>query len=382
MKKLLFPLLFLPFALCAQQDFEPGFRYGLHGGLNASKIFSDSLAVQTAFYPFVGVSVSREFSPHWNMYLGLQYSYRGSTNETAHYFKLRNSYIDIQLLPQFNFWDILKIEAGIQYSILASAKYIYLDKDQKSGSNYSATKGFSNQIEPILGVHLRVLESFDFGVRYSVPLEKSDYSNFQMVLNLNLNKIFNIESSHSYRKLSKALVKPLEVKKLILRNADVSQLNKDIGKFLNLEELDISNNKLTTLPADIEKLVNLDKLNISDNQLKEIPASVCKLTNLLNLNAANNAISFIPNEIDSMRKLNRLNLENNKIALLPLNFYLLKNLAYLNLLKNQATLVIESDIMKLGALRELRIDKTAKLPANIGSSNPNLKIEFYNPSNQ
>ncbi|MEI8205029.1 MAG: leucine-rich repeat domain-containing protein, partial [Bacteroidota bacterium] len=283
---------------------------------------------------------------------------------------------------QYCFWNILKLEAGVQYSIIASAKYIYLDKDQKSGSNDINTTGFGNQIEPIVGLHLKLLESFDLGVRYSVTLKQSDYTNLQIVLNLNLNKIFNIERSHTYRNLSKALVKPLEVKKLVLKHTDVSRLNQEIAKFLNLEELDLSNNKLTTLPDDISKLVNLDKLNISDNQLTQLPPAVCQLNNLLNLNAANNQISLIPTEIGNMTKLNHVNFENNKISQLPQSFYSLKKLNYLNLLRNSDKLSIDATISNLSELRELRIDKSAKLPATIGTSNPRLKIVYYNPVNQ
>ncbi len=378
MKRIAVIILLFPWFLFAQSPFQPGYHFGIHGGLNASTIHSDTLSVGTAFYPFIGGNFTQEFTPHFNFLGGLQYSYRGSSNQSTHYFKLRNSYLDIQLLFQFGFWDVFKFEVGGQYAIMLSSKYIYLSKDQASGESDLNTTGFKNKIEPMIGLHLKMIESVDLGVRYSIPYSSLGYSNLQWVLSFNLNKILGVERSRTYRNIAKALIYPLDVKRLIVKRSDMALLEKNLGKFYNLEELDLSNNHLTSLPAEIGTLVNLEKLDISNNKLSNIPDSICLLTNLLSLNASDNVLAKIPENIGDLKKLQYLNFQNNHIKEFPTSFYTLKNLGYLNVLLNPKVL-IGSDIKELSGLLELKVDKSAVIPGDISHTNPKLKISFYNP---
>ncbi|MDD1422798.1 leucine-rich repeat domain-containing protein [Dolichospermum sp. ST_sed1] len=67
------------------------------------------------------------------------------------------------------------------------------------------------------------------------------------------------------------------LKKLIIRNNNLTSLPESIGIQSNLKELYLSRNNLTSLPKSIGMLSNLQVLNLNNNKLTSLPESIATL---------------------------------------------------------------------------------------------------------
>ena len=161
------------------------------------------------------------------------------------------------------------------------------------------------------------------------------------------------------------------LKKMILRQCGLKEVNPNISRLSSLEELDISHNLLRHVPVSIGELKVLQYLNIENNQIKELEGSLGQCMNLRTLIVANNQLTFLPTSLGFATNLKTLSVSGNAFTSPP-DVYLRKRslpwtLQYLrarhegNITGNlQITSMslsdIPSDVLDLGNLLKLNLN--------------------------
>jgi len=133
-----------------------------------------------------------------------------------------------------------------------------------------------------------------------------------------------------------------------------------------LRKLKLRNNQLTELPDEFERLNGLELLDLSGNPLKYMPPILRKMTSLKFLHLDNTNIIEIPEWISELKKLHTLSISDNPLAQLPASIYQLKQLSHLYLARTQITSLPQNDgsAMSMPTLQVLDITDTkiAALP--------------------
>ena len=102
----------------------------------------------------------------------------------------------------------------------------------------------------------------------------------------------------------------INLKKLDLRDRDVSEIIEDIFSLKNLEKLRL---RLTSeLPTSLNKLINLETLDLNNSQINTIPKEVGELTKLKKLFIASSDLKSLPEEITSLKNLTFFDLALNQ----------------------------------------------------------------------
>jgi hypothetical protein len=183
--KLVFFLFFayFPFWLFAQSgDIKLGFK----GGFNMSEYLNDSLnSEKRATLPFIGLYLEKDFSDQFSFQPGLSYSLRGSDGLQP-FAKVRYSYLDLGLNFHYKPWDFLSIYAGIQPSLILTAKMKY-------HSNLDSivtipSKNSQIDLNALFGTEISLQKGVNIGFNYQLPLNGSRFNTYQLYLNIRLNQ--------------------------------------------------------------------------------------------------------------------------------------------------------------------------------------------------
>jgi hypothetical protein len=161
-------------------------RFALSPGFNVSKVKFDTTNTTNVVYPQIGLVLNKPMNEKLNLNIAAQYSYRGLIEEYHHY-KIRNSYLDFQLVPQYTLTSFLKLQAGAQYSQLLMSEFIMPNINAMTFTNPILGK-YHSQFEVFAGVDLYIQENVALNFKYSFPLKSMEYDNFQVTLNIFLNK--------------------------------------------------------------------------------------------------------------------------------------------------------------------------------------------------
>lgn len=375
------------------------FKALLVGGLNFSSIRADSLSNYDMATGIIGgISGSYILADPLHVKGLLQYSTRGAIAPSA-VNKLRIHYLDVQLLPELRLGKYFKLQAGIQYSFLLSARRRTMTGETPSGYESFSLDNYTNQLEYLVGAEFPLQKNLFLGAKYSLPVQDAKYSNFQVSLSWNFNNV-RIQTKKGYQSVSSALKAPSEVEKLQLNAKELWILPREVFSFPNLKDLSMTRNNLTGLPDSISKiqslkdlalqhnafrslpkgilgLKNLNYLNISYNDLQSLPDSIDRLKNLEYLYLGNNALTSLPASIGKLQNLRVLSLRNNELKKLPPEFFDLESLIELDLY-HSGLLRIPDAVERLKTLERLYVDKNIRIPANIEAANPRLEIILGN----
>lgn len=139
----------------------------------------------------------------------------------------------------------------------------------------------------------------------------------------------------TYTDLSDALAESKSVRKLSLRNNNLTSFPADILKLKNLSFLDLEQNQLQTLPREIEQLTDLKELFLLENKLTSLPDNFGNIKKLKTLGLASNQLDSFPLQLIAMEKLETLDLSNNQLSVIPSEIGLMKNLKVLVLVYNK-----------------------------------------------
>ncbi len=175
----------------------------------------------------------------------------------------------------------------------------------------------------------------------------TSFSNLQK-LNLEENKLHNIDKSISYLTLLKHLnlsknklekipnsIKHLnKLETLNIENNKISKIEVNQNDLQNLKNLNLSFNNIQIINKEINNLLKIQNLNLSLNKIEEIPDYISSLKNLESLNLNHNKLLSINDKLKKLKYLNKISLEGNKIKSIPKSINKFKNLQYLDLSSN------------------------------------------------
>ncbi len=357
----------------------PKFLFGLQGGGNFSKLKHDTISFKltNVFLPAVGLNIRKPFTKKFSMQLGVQFSQRGANNENGT-FKLRNKYIDLQLLGQVWFFNFLMVEGGFQYANLVKQEYVQVEQNN-DGTSRKGTKryemsGYHSQPEFIVGTSIMLEKAIEVGVRYSIPYSGLEYSNFTININLVLNNFKFRKKKNKFKNLNDALENREYCHVLVLQRKKLEHLSPDIAKLENLEELVLDGNKLRTLPPEIGELKKLRKLSVQFNKLDSLPKEIGNLHQLQELYLHHNNLKNLPPEIYNLKNLRYFYIGKNQLESLSERLGELNGLIELDCAYSGVLLELPYSIRYLKNLDLLIIDHNTLFPIPYQPPNSHLKI--------
>jgi len=186
------------------------------------------------------------------------------------------------------------------------------------------------------GDTLRVNGKFKFVVRpenftFDDLTKEDNYKNFTALLESDPNRIYEVD----------------------LSNSGITEIPKQILLFKNLRVLNLEENELSKADFSILKhLTRLRKLNIRECNLTEIPSSVFSLTKLEELDIYFNKISELPEELFTLTNLKGLQIGGNYLKSLSPNISRLTNLEWIELSSTQIWR-LPDEMTKLKSLRKI-----------------------------
>lgn len=158
----------------------------------------------------------------------------------------------------------------------------------------------------------------------------------------------------------------INLRHLILNNANISIIPTEINNLINLTLLDLSSNNLFYAPKsyDVKKIIENHCMNcdmILQNRIKKInynlqsfPIELCALNKLQKLNLSNNILFEIPQFIYNLNTLEYLHLKRNMIDMISTDIANLTHLRVLQL-NNNIIKTIPTEILKLTNLYRLNL---------------------------
>lgn len=157
------------------------------------------------------------------------------------------------------------------------------------------------------------------------------------------------------------------LKELVLENNLLNSLSEGIGGLKNLQKLNLYGNNLNTLPNGIGRLKNLKSLYLALNRIKSLPKSMKNLSNLKELSLHQNAMKELPLVVTELKGLEDLDLSMNSIDSLPDQFKNLKSLKKLDYSSNWL-IIFPKIITKLINLEDLNLSENnlESIPESIG----------------
>ena len=354
---------------------SPKLLFGLQGGITVSKLKSDSASneLTNVVLPEIGINFRSYLSKKFSIQFGLQFSQRGA-NSTSGNYKFRTKYIDIQALGQYDLFNFLVIEGGLQYANLFKQELVSLEGTSKSGFNREPISGYNSQFEIILGTAIKIEKGIELGVKYSIPYATMEYSNFQVTFNFHLNHFKIPQKKVKFKNMHDALKLSEQCKYLVIQRKGLKELSADITKLEHLEELTLDGNELKTLPPEIGELKNLRKLSVQFNQIDSLPKEIGKLENLQELYLHHNNLKYLPKEIFELKNLMYLYIGKNQLEELPENAGSCTSLIELDVARSGVLLALPNSINNLHNLDRLYIDKTTIMPIPFHKPNSRLQI--------
>ncbi|EPR78973.1 Leucine rich repeat protein, partial [Spraguea lophii 42_110] len=124
------------------------------------------------------------------------------------------------------------------------------------------------------------------------------------------------------------------LKKVIIRNNNLSMFLKFFCNFINLEGLNISGNLFEEVPHELQSFSNLKILDISYSHIKNLIIKNGMFNNLLVLNLYSCGITELSISDNALQNLETLDLEYNNLSKLDRNIFQLKRLKNLSIYEN------------------------------------------------
>ncbi len=203
-----------------------------------------------------------------------------------------------------------------------------------------------------------------FYTKNNKPIAADDVT--ELIISGNKTPLYIPDNIINYRNL----------KRLILSNNLITEINPAIGELQKLENLDLSENQIQNIPEQLFRLQNLVELSLHTNQIVNISPQIINLKKLRHLDLSYNDIETIPIELFQIQNIEELLLSGNKISFIPNNIPKVLSLRILSLNNNKIS-TLPIGIGQLNNLEKLVLsgNKINSLPSSLGKFKK-LKILF------
>ncbi len=195
MKRFSFLLIMLLFPLCllAQKDDTPQkFYVGIDFAFNYSKLGTFYLNtfeeddLRYTVRPAIGLYAKQLVMPRLYLKGEALYSRKASALNSPNY-RFVNSYVDMSLIPQFEVFNDVFIQAGFCYSYLLNADFKRASKKQGRTFSTQEVFGFDSEKTIVAGIELKLQNNVNLELNYYIPLAEGTTQNFQVGFNILLN---------------------------------------------------------------------------------------------------------------------------------------------------------------------------------------------------
>lgn len=370
------------------------FKFGGHLGISVSNLTKPDSLTDGAELLYAGFNSQYKINERFGVSGLLTLGSRGANSENMQY-KLRSSYLDVDLSPEVYFLKYFTFRYGLRFACHINSTIKELSADTQSGYSRKDYKGgMENELQMISGLEFALSDNLSVVGNYTLPVTKMDYSYWQIGFVFRPEKDFYEISEPTVRSIPEDENKKKFVTDLKLNNDGLKTIPIEVYQLEKLEKLSLIRNDLKVIPDDIGRLKSLKYLALEYNQLVSISDSIGSLENLEYLNLRYNNLTELPEEIGNLKNLKFLYLGHNQLKELPSSIGELENLQYLQIGKNflnelpeevfELTNLIELDLRdsgimsipdKLHKLRNLeRLYIDCPVPPSVVGANPRLKI--------
>ncbi len=163
--------------------------YGIKAGINYSKFSNDSFNFKGELV--FGIFGKYKFSDKIVFKAATLYSRKGSTSSSS-YVKYVNSYIDLNLIPQYRIFSDLYFQAGFCYSFILASKRVTYNGEKWNGVSKTRNNDYDSEINLLAGLELKLQKNWRIEFNYFIPCSKNNIQNLQFSLNYSL---INIKSN-------------------------------------------------------------------------------------------------------------------------------------------------------------------------------------------
>ncbi|PCI95976.1 MAG: hypothetical protein COB15_11585 [Flavobacteriales bacterium] len=203
MKNIPFLLLsiLIPVAVFSQEKegiVNQKFYYGIEVGLNFSKLNKEDIDFSYGTKPLIGLFSKHKVLEKVYLKNAILYSRKGSTSKSL---KLENSYLDVNIIPQYKLSGDFFLQAGFSYSHLLASKEILINGSKFSGLEKNDITGFESEKSIVTGVEFKLQKNINLEFNYFIPLATNGFNNFQIGLTFLINN--KSPKKEKYKQLSK-----------------------------------------------------------------------------------------------------------------------------------------------------------------------------------
>ncbi|MEA3448703.1 MAG: outer membrane beta-barrel protein [Bacteroidota bacterium] len=364
--------------------------YGVQMGVGITNLVHEDSLSDGASLMYAGGHMRYHLNSNLGIYGALQYSVRGANTDNMVY-KCRLRYVDLDLMPEFTFFDYFTLRAGFRYAVLASSVYKELRFHYHT---YDWNTGYDNQLEAVIGMEAEFSDQWAMYANYTLPVNDLPYSNLQVGIYFRPGLSHEKANELKMNKIPSEANQISKVTDLNLQNDDRLIFPPEVFRMYRLKKLNMSRNYLRRIPSQIARLKNLEYLTVLFNDIEYISDSIKALKNLEYLDLRYNELTSLPESMGELESLEILFLGHNNLKRLPESIGVLKNLKYLQVGKNyldglpeslfEINSLVELDLRdcgimsipdKLDQLRNLeRLYIDCPVPPSVINSNPRLKI--------
>jgi|AntAceMinimDraft_9_1070365.scaffolds.fasta_scaffold35540_2 hypothetical protein len=191
---------------------------GIKLGINHSKFRNEIPDLNYGTRPLLGLYAKYRIVKQLYIKSSAAYSFKNSKSARP-YLNFENQYFDFNFTPQFQIIKDIFVHAGISYSYLIAANQIVFDGDNCNGVSRINNEGFYSETSIATGIEFKLQKYLNFELNYYIPTSKNNTKNFQLTLDILLNKKEPKKETFKQilRRKSKEQIKQLKNGTLLIR---------------------------------------------------------------------------------------------------------------------------------------------------------------------
>lgn len=189
-------------------------KFEVASGLNFTSI--KQIENSNSAKPFLGIQLQMPFYNEFSLKSGAEFAYFDFSNFTA-YPKIRNSYLQLKLIPQVRIANFAKFGAGLQYSFLLKSSVLTLGESYNNATMYQFESDFTSTLDYVIGFDIDLYRRVSMGLNASASLTDPSYALRTFKVSVNYNVLGKSEKRPSAKAIARQQIQDLRNGVLLVR---------------------------------------------------------------------------------------------------------------------------------------------------------------------
>lgn len=184
---LLFSITITTFSQDIPQFELKNIEFQIKSGLNFCKLYNDTNNLKKGVTPLLGIQAKTNLYDNIYTSSSISYSIKNSSHVSPFY-KIKNNYIDLDLLIQYNIAKDLFVNSGLMYSHLLKSYKITNSSENENGVQKNEINNYNSELSIPIGFEYKIQNNINLGCYYYFPTTQKSTKNFQVQINYSLRK--------------------------------------------------------------------------------------------------------------------------------------------------------------------------------------------------